>query len=249
VPIARSPLVLSALVVGSMAPDLPYYVSLRWIGGDFNLTLTHSVTSVLWLNPPIALVLLATYHAVKKPLVALLPRTAASRVVQVTEKSVRRSPVALLWIVISVIVGASTHLAWDALCDAFGFAWSTRLNLISGVVGGLVLLGWLWRWWRTTVPQPIPHDRILPARARAAVVSVSVALAAAWAVPRGVRTTSAVGDDLREYGTWSRSAVAEYVVRGGVIDVATALGVAVVVYALAWHLRRVMTPSQPPATD
>lgn len=243
VPIARSPLVPSALVVGAIAPDLPYFVSLMWIGGDYNLTLTHSAASLLWLDPLIALGLVAAFHAVKKPLVAVLPSSAAGRVAPVTDKFVWRSPVALLWILVSVILGASTHLGWDALCDAFGSAWSTRLNLISDVLGGLVLLWWFWHWWRATVPQPIPRDLMLGKRACMIIVSGSVVFVVSWTVARGVRTASQVSADLREYGAWSRSAVMEYVVRAAAIDVVTALGVAVLIYAFAWHVHRFVAPT------
>ncbi|TWH75209.1 uncharacterized protein DUF4184 [Modestobacter roseus] len=81
-PLLRTPLAPSALVAGSVAPDLPYYASLQWLGGDYNLTLTHEWSSVLWLDPLIGLVLLAAFQVLfKRPLLALLPPAAAGRAV------------------------------------------------------------------------------------------------------------------------------------------------------------------------
>ncbi|MFY0407637.1 DUF4184 family protein [Solicola sp. PLA-1-18] len=238
-PLARSPLVPSALVAGAVAPDLPYYVPLQWIGGDWNLTLTHDVTSLLWLDPLIALVLLVAFHAVlKQPLVALAPPAVARRVLRAADGFAWRGPVAAGWIVVSTVLGAATHLAWDALDDAFGYGWSTRLNLVSDAVGGVALLGWLWLWWRTTAQHPVPPGRSLPAGRRARVL-VGVALAAtAWTALRAVRTASEVGADLRAYGGYSRSAVTEYVVRGAAVDAVTAVVVLLGLFAIGWRLGR-----------
>ena len=62
-PLVRRPLVASALVAGAVAPDLLYVgpiyrVATQQINGNFTLTLTHRITSALWLDPLLALALL-----------------------------------------------------------------------------------------------------------------------------------------------------------------------------------------------
>jgi len=217
-PVARSPLVRSALVIGAMAPDLPYFVSLQWIHGDLNLTLTHDPLSLLWLDPLLALVLLAGFHLLgKEPLAALLPRAVAGRVLPEVVRFVWRGADVAAWIILSVAVGTATHLAWDQLCDAFGMAWSARLNLASDLVGGVVLLGWLVLWWRRTPPQPIGDGRLLPPRLRTVVLGALLLVTVVAAV----------------WGTRHAETPREFVGTVG-----TALGAAVVLYALTWQLTR-----------
>lgn len=240
-PLARTPLVPSALVLGSMAPDLPYYVSLQWLGGDYNLTLTHAATSLLWLDPLIALVLLAVFQVVlKRPLLALLPVRAAERAWPAAQRFTWRGPAALGWIAASAVVGAATHLAWDALDDVLGHAWSSRLDAVSGVVGGAVLLAWARRWWRATRPQPLPAGLLLGARQRIGVLVALAAVAVVSGVVEAAGVLPQVQEDLRAMGAWSRGAVTEHALRAFVVDAATALGAAVVAYALAWHLLRAL---------
>ncbi|OMQ16031.1 hypothetical protein A7K94_0205280, partial [Modestobacter sp. VKM Ac-2676] len=114
----------SALVAGSLAPDLPYHVPLRWIGGDYNLTLTHTASSVLWLDPLIGLLLLLAFHlALERPLLALLPPAAAGGCGPAAHRFPRPGPVTAVRVLLSLVVGAATHLAWDALADVLGSAW------------------------------------------------------------------------------------------------------------------------------
>ncbi|WP_116449961.1 DUF4184 family protein [Blastococcus litoris] len=238
-PLARSPLVPSALVCGSVAPDVPYYVSLQWLGGDYNLTLTHAATSLLWLDPLIALVLLAAFHLlVKRPLAALLTPAAAARVWPAVEAFTWRGAGLLARIVLSAVVGAATHLAWDGLGEVFGSSWSSRLDLAGSLVGGAVLLGWLVRWWRRAAVRPVPPGALLPPPARFAVRSVVLAAG----VLSGAVSTAArlpeVQDSLREQALWSAATVVQHASRIFVVHAGTAVAVAVTVYAAGWHLAR-----------
>lgn len=240
-PLARTPLVPSALVIGAMAPDLPYYVSLRVLGGDANLTLTHQWTSLLWFDPLLALVLLAAFQAVlKRPLAALLPTVAAGRVQAALDGFRWRTLPAVLWILLSVTLGATTHLAWDALTDAFGGEWSTRLNLGSDAVGGVALVVWLVLWWRRTPPRPIPPRGQLPRRLRVAVLVAVVAVALAWGAVSAAGISAQVEADLRAYGEFTPAALAEYQAREFAIGAATAFGAAVGLYAVAWQASRLI---------
>src|SRR5689334_18937023 len=185
--------------MGSMAPDLTYYVSLPWLDpSDTLLTRTHHASSVFWLDPLIALVLLVLFHVLlKRPVVALLPPAAAGRVWQSAERFTWRRATAAWWIALSLVIGAATHVAWDSLGGAFGEDHSTTLDLAGGVLGFAVLLVWTWRWWRVTPTQPIPSGLRLPTRLRAvlwgAVVAAPLVLGTVGAVS-GVRQLIAANE-------------------------------------------------------
>lgn len=243
-PLVRGPLVPSALVAGALAPDLPYYVSLQWIGGDYNLTLTHEPTSVLWLDPLIALVLLAGFHLLLKwPLVALLPRAAAGRAAPAAQ-GFTWGGAAPAWIALSVLAGAATHLAWDALGDVLGYAWSSRLNGLGSALGAAVLLGWFVRWWRRTSPRPVAQGTVLPRRARVAVVGTLLALAAVGGGVAVARALPDVQQSHREQGTWSVAAVGQDAARIAAVDAGTAVLLGVAGYAVGWQAAR-LVPRRP----
>ena len=69
VPFAKRGLALSALVVGSMAPDFPYFFPLP-ISSYFS----HSILGIGLVNVPLGLILLWLFHRILKyPLLLLLP--------------------------------------------------------------------------------------------------------------------------------------------------------------------------------
>lgn len=241
-PLLRRPLVPSALVAGSLAPDLPYYVSLQWLGGDYNLTLTHERSSVLWLDPLIGAVLLATFQLLlKRPVLALLPPSAAGRAAPAARGFRWRSPAALGLIAVSLVVGAATHLVWDELTRAPGAPWALRLEVAFSVLGGAALLWWLVRWWRATPPQPVPDGVLLPRRPRTAlpaligaVTVLAGAVAAALELPE-IRDAYQLG------GAVDRVGVAEAELRTLLVEAGTAFIAALLVYAVGWHVHRAGT--------
>lgn len=238
-PLLRTPLVPSALVAGAVAPDVPYYVSLRWLGGDYNLTLTHAASSLLWLDPLLALVLLACFHGLLKwPLTALLPRSAAERAWPAATGFAWRSAPAVAWTLLSVVVGAATHLAWDGLGTFVGSSWSGRVDLAGTALGGAALAGWGVRWWRTAPRRPIPPGTLLPRWPARCVLVGLVATAALAGAVAVARELPEVQRSLRELGEWSAAAGLEHGARIFVVHAATALGVATGLYALGWQLAR-----------
>ncbi len=160
-PLARRPLVASALVAGSVAPDVFWFVPrLPGIG----LTKTHEFASVLWLDPLLALVILAVFHGfLKRPLLALAPRSLAARVPR--HFSWKRPG----WIALSLVLGAATHVGWDAFTHESGGFPFLRIPLVTGVdvgrliqlvstiAGAGVLARWLRNWYRTAPAAPAPN--------------------------------------------------------------------------------------------
>ncbi|MCX5208013.1 DUF4184 family protein [Kitasatospora sp. NBC_00240] len=113
------PLVASALVAGSTAPDLPYFAD-SVLHGVFGFG---SVTHAWWGVPTVdvvltALVVLVWHALLRAPLVALLPARAAAAAEALTAPVRPRrawaGPAAVAWFTVSAAIGAGTHVGWDA---------------------------------------------------------------------------------------------------------------------------------------
>jgi hypothetical protein len=116
---ARGPLIASALVAGSMAPDVPYFAN-SLIPGAFGYgTVTHSLPGIPTVDVLIAASLVAGWHGLlREPLVALLPERWATGMEALTApgtRAARRRVADGGWFLLSAALGAATHIG----CDAF----------------------------------------------------------------------------------------------------------------------------------
>lgn len=139
----RGRLVPSVLVAGSFAPDMPYFAASVVPGGMEFGAVTHSFAGVVSVDVLIAWALVTAWLLVREPLVALLPparqgRPAAllrcgaprTRLRAVTVRAV--SPRAVSVRAVSVlrwygcaVLGALTHVVWDAFTHHD--RWGSRL--------------------------------------------------------------------------------------------------------------------------
>ncbi len=117
IPFNKKPLVLSALIIGSMSPDFLYYLPID------NLELTHTLKGLLLFCLPTSLIVLLVYHRLlKEPLISLLPKQLQSRL-QVENYSFKFLPVPqLLWISLSILIGSATHIIWDSFTHIHGYS-------------------------------------------------------------------------------------------------------------------------------
>jgi hypothetical protein len=219
---------LSAIVVGSVAPDLEYLWHL-----DTERTVGHTPGGVLLLDLPLALLLLAAWHGLHKAAVAALFSPRLRPPIDLTPFPYR--PLGRFGVVVaSVLLGIAGHLLWDGFTHRDGFI-TTRVWFLEEAIGrphvydlfnyastvlGTVLLGW---WWWRSVPNSdaIP---LLPAGRRTPSVAFLVAVTAAGGIANGVR--------LRLDG-WG----IETTVIGAVLGGLAAALVAVTVVAAALRLR------------
>ena len=107
-------LVPSALVIGSMTPDLPYYVP----GQPISSADTHAAGGIIGLDLALGALVFAVWHVLLAPtLVALAPAALRDRLAPDLPVPARRyvgGPVAVALVLVSLAAGAATHVLWDA---------------------------------------------------------------------------------------------------------------------------------------
>jgi hypothetical protein len=124
----------SALVIGSVVPDLPYFLPrLPWS------THSHTLLGLFFFCLPAGLILLGIFHTwLKIPLLALLPESHQRRLTPLAKPFFFMPAQRSLGIILAVLAGALTHLLWDSFTHANGWA-VIHLPILDRVV---VTIGW-----------------------------------------------------------------------------------------------------------
>jgi hypothetical protein len=113
----RGRLVPAVLVAGSFAPDLTYYAASFLSGAMEFGDVTHSFPGVFTVDVLIAWALVGLWLLVREPLVALLPRAWQGRVAALLRcgaPPARVLPSLVVRWYVSAVLGALTHVVWDA---------------------------------------------------------------------------------------------------------------------------------------
>jgi hypothetical protein len=192
-PFRRARLVPSALVIGTFAPDLEYFIRLA-PGGGWG----HTLAGAFSIGLPLGLGALWILHRlVKLPLAYLVPDSVRARLsdelVPFRFGPLRR----FLLIVVSLLVGMATHLVWDGFTHpqywiARHLDWLNHvhhypligweptcsiLQVITSVGGLAVLAVWCRLWYRGNAPDPAMAPNPFAAAERKAVVLIACAAA------------------------------------------------------------------------
>lgn len=236
----------SALFIGSLTPDAGYF--LPGLGARSE---SHSLEGLLLPCLPVGLAAWAVFHLLlAHPLVALLPGPIAGRIAPRLGPPWRLPRVSPLGVVVSILLGAATHLAWDAfthpgapavqalppLRTLLFVSWGypvrvhTVLQHASTVIGLLLLAGWSVRW---LVRQPSPRGpgpaatlRLFPRdRRRAWLLLTLVPLAAGL-----VSALASLPSHWTAYGV-------QVLVARFVVDAMTTFGLVVLAFAVGLRLR------------
>ena len=186
---------LAALMIGSMSPDYAYFLP-----GGFERVETHSIGGLFLFCWPVSLGLwLLFVRVLEPPTIALLPENWRTRFPPSSSEMTLR---VLALASVAVLLGAMTHLAWDAFTHrgtvvtnafpslksvAFHVAgwrirWFFLLQLLSSVFGIAALAIWAWRQPPGRYPRPAPPPAVsntMRLRAVLAIISVSSSLAIA----------------------------------------------------------------------
>ncbi|MFE9029908.1 DUF4184 family protein [Streptomyces iakyrus] len=129
----RGPLVPAVLVAGSFAPDMTYYAASVLPGAMEFGDVTHALPGVFTVDVLIAWALVGLWLLVREPLVALLPRARQGRVAALlrcgTPRERVRPSLVARWYV-SAVLGALTHVVWDAFTHLD--RWGMRLFPVLG---------------------------------------------------------------------------------------------------------------------
>ena len=165
-PLTRGRLVAGALVAGTLAPDVPYYLPLPSWPGTTAGAETHTVLGLVTLDLVIGVILYAAWRwAIRPAALALLPepwgRAADDQTVAQPDL---RSTSGWAVVGVSVVVGAVTHLLLDSLTheygpggmiaasvNAGGYRW-WWLQVAFSVIGLALLAWWLGRWAASVAP-------------------------------------------------------------------------------------------------
>ncbi|MEU8842498.1 DUF4184 family protein [Streptomyces roseus] len=173
---ARGPLIASALVLGSFAPDTFYFadavVSGAWTYGAF----AHSLPGVFTADAVLTAALAGCWLLLREPLVALLPRRRQGRVYAFVrgEDWRGRGPARVAaWFYLSAVAGSLTHVVWDSFTHphrwgtdalpvlgepfAHGLPLYTYVQYGTSALAACVLL-----WFTVTAVRRLP-DRAAPA--------------------------------------------------------------------------------------
>ncbi|KOV23733.1 DUF4184 family protein [Streptomyces sp. XY152] len=129
----RGPLVPAVLVAGSFAPDMTYYAASVLSGAMEFGDVTHAFRGVFTVDVLIAWALVGLWLLVREPLVALLPRARRGRAAALLRCGAPRArprPALVARWYVSAVVGASTHVVWDAFTHLD--RWGTRVFPVLG---------------------------------------------------------------------------------------------------------------------
>ncbi|GAA5152459.1 DUF4184 family protein [Nocardioides marinquilinus] len=175
-----TPLPLAAMVVGSMAPDLPLF--LRWQAG---YRVTHDPLGVVTVDVLVGLALLLAWTTcLRGALLDVSPQWVRARV----DPQHRLSPTAWALAPLGLALGAATHVVWDAfthrnrwgtrsvdwlVAEHAGMAGHRWAQYGSGVVGLTVLGVVVWLTLRGRRPHE-PAPRLLPEWTSSALVGLAV---------------------------------------------------------------------------
>ena len=169
-PLLRDPLILSAFVIGSMSPDVPYFVPFASWTDNYAWSYTsHAPLAGFLVNVPVTLSLVTLYWLVlAAPLRALAPHGVRARLPRnVLRPHLATSLQTATLLVLAAAIGSATHVFWDAFTHEGGFVVTTVpwlqlpdlvgplpayrvLQYLSSIFGMAVVCWSVVRWYRST---------------------------------------------------------------------------------------------------
>ncbi|MET0806095.1 MAG: DUF4184 family protein, partial [Lacisediminihabitans sp.] len=190
-PFVRTPLLPASLAIGSMVPDLPYFVPL-----PVERELSHSLLGVPLVDVPMGIVSLLFWVLVfRAPLLDFAPAWLRRRFVLPGPwpRTASRLALAALLVLASLIIGIASHLVWDAFTHPDGWAVLRIAPLRaqfgpftgyrwaqygSSALGLLVLAVWGAVWVRKAPVRALPPTRLRASWRLVGWIAVASVLAA-----------------------------------------------------------------------
>jgi membrane-bound metal-dependent hydrolase YbcI (DUF457 family) len=241
--------VLSALVIGSIAPDLPNFFPVQ-----VSRHTTHSLLGLFLFCIPVGFIFYIFFHKLLKgPLLSLLPSPVLCRLGRDTRRCSSLPAASLGAVVVSLLCGAMSHIVWDAFThknavgvNLFPFLrtflfsignyplYGYRILQHGSTLIGLVLLAvWARKWMKVTPVQSHRLPVVLSPTQRLIVITAVVSVV--WWI--------AVRSGLQTLGTHTGVLAVQTFARGAVFSGLPAITGTFLVYCLGWHLVRLYRTS------
>ena len=199
-----------ALVVGSLTPDLDYFLTLDMRSGT-----GHTLAGVFSFCLPLGLVIWIVFERlIKRPATLFLPARDRALLWKAACQPAPLSPAGMARAAASIVAGAWTHIAWDSFTHANRLGtrllpvldrtllWlgDYRLSVYQllqhlSTLAGLALIAYAYRGWRsraTEADPPPPHLRSAWRRTLIAAWLLAPGAAATWFVARSEHTVERV---------------------------------------------------------
>lgn len=116
---------LPALIVGSVVPDFGYYFPTPKYFND----LSHTFGGLFFFSLPIGLIIFCFYCLLRIPFTFVLPEPHRLAMKQFSGK-IEANPFYILSMLISIIIGAATHILWDSFTHKTGI-FVSRFDFLS----------------------------------------------------------------------------------------------------------------------
>lgn len=237
-PFLRTPLAPAAMVLGAMAPDLPYFLP-----GHIPRSLTHSLDGVLTVDLAVGVVAFALWLLVlRAPALDYSPAWLRERMPPQARWRVRGLVISGLLVAVAVVLGILTHLFLDLFTHEGGFLseiapWTddrvgpwAAANLVHAAVSVVttgLLVWWTHRWAQRTPRTPRPtgvssRERVVTWIALLALLVVIGAARWIWGIQvqeRAPLNSSLLGVSFFVAASWT--------------------GLVALVLAVVWRLRKV----------
>jgi Domain of unknown function (DUF4184) len=197
-PLRRTRLVWSALVIGSFGPDFQYFFLMSYSSRSW-----HHYPDVLRYCFPFTVAAFVLFELfVKGPVTGLLPLELQRRI-DATNSALPRSFGEVLIVLCSLLLGIGTHVAWDSFTHphtwpwrhitflhklfrpsfgppAYGYEYAQEMSTIIGLA---IVLGWFGLWYRRKPATQAPASRV-STRAKVVIWAEIVVLTCAGALWR-----------------------------------------------------------------
>ncbi len=164
-----NPLNFAALVIGSMTPDVGYFIGERHLA-----KLAHLPLGTIFICLPTGFILLGLFYLVRRDLCFILPAPHRNQLTPLGQQRPRFTFEFLLMAMIAILIGAWTHIVWDQFTHDGSFVArhfsplrhvlfyigsqditvSYVLQYVSTLVGAGILGLYYFKWLRTQPPRP-----------------------------------------------------------------------------------------------